>query len=353
MADGTGSSPPPGATPAARPRRRASAGIVGFYRIMRSNPLSFVGFVLVVVILALAAGSTLDPHLVAPYGVSQQTGVYSEPPTLLRWPPTLAHPLGTDGGSLDIYSEVMLALPLDVGIGVLIAGLALILGGLLGLVAGFWDRPGTAGGVASTVILRATDVFLAFPSMILGLAIVAALGAGVWQVIFAVTVTWWPYYVRLVRGEVLAVKHLPYVTAARAAGVSEGRILVRHILRNILEPLIVYFTLDIGTVLVTFSTISYVIPQGIPYPPTSGRPEWGSMMSYYFVDTLFSQSWWAIVFPALAIFLTALSFSLLGDGLRDVLDPRMRRALTESTGTHSPPAEAPLPPAPGAASEAA
>ncbi|HTP54402.1 MAG TPA: ABC transporter permease [Thermoplasmata archaeon] len=342
------------ATGAPRPpnRARGYSAAVGFYRIMRSNPLSFAGFVLVVAILVLAAASTLDPRLVAPYGASQQTGVYSEPPTILRGSPSLQHPFGTDGGSLDIYSEVMLGLPLDVGIGVLIAGLAMILGGLLGLVAGFWDRPGTVGGYASTVILRTTDVFLAFPSLILGLAIVAALGPGVWQVILAVTATWWPYYVRLVRGEVLAIRHLPYVVAARAAGVSEGRILVRHILRNVLEPLIVYFTLDIGTVLVTFSTISYVIPQGIPYPPTFGRPEWGSMMSYYYGNTLFSQAWWSIIFPAVAIFVTALSFSLLGEGLRDVLDPRMRRALTESTVGHTPPAETPSSPVPGPLSEA-
>jgi peptide/nickel transport system permease protein len=309
---------------------------------LRSNTLSFVGFVLVLVILALAGIVALDPHLIVPYTSTQETGVYSLPPTLLQWPPTLAHPFGTDGGSLDIYSEVLLALPLDVGIGILISGLALIVGGALGLVAGFWDRPGTLGGASSAVILRTTDVFLAFPSLLLGLVIVAAFGPGIWEVIFAVTITWWPYYVRLVRGEVLAVKHLPYVVAARAAGVSEGRILLRHVLRNILEPLIVYYTLDIGTVLVTFSTISYVIPGGIPYPT---KPEWGSMMSYYFGNSLFAQAWWTITFPALAIFVTALSFSLLGDGLRDVLDPRTRRALAESSAMHSPPAETPLAPA--------
>ena len=324
--------PPPVGPVATGPGVRWIPAVRGFYRIMRSNPLSFVGFLLVVAILVLSALVVVDPHAVVPYGASQQTGAYTAPPTLFRWPPGGAHPFGTDGGSLDIYSEVLLALPLDVGIGVLIAGLALILGGALGLVAGFWDRPGTLGGVGSAVILRTTDVFLAFPSLVLGLAIVAALGPGLWQVILAVTITWWPYYVRLVRGEVLAIKHLPYVVAARAAGVGEGRILLRHVLRNVLEPIVVYFTLDIGTILVTFSTIAYVIPQGVPYPPVgAARPEWGSMMSYYYGNALFSQEWWAIVFPALAIFVTALSFSLLGDGLRDVLDPRTRRALAETS----------------------
>ena len=188
------------------------------------------------------------------------------------------------------------------------------------------------------VILRTTDVFLAFPSLVLALAIVASIGRGIWAAILAILITWWPYYVRLVRGETLAVKHLPYVTAARAAGVRETRILTRHILRNVLEPVIVYFTLDIGTVLVTFSTISF-IGAGIPWPgPT---PEWGSMMSFYQGNYPLEQFWWFITFPAIAIFVTALAFSLLGDGLRDVLDPRTRRALAESSSASTLPQEAP------------
>ena len=317
----------------------------GFYRVLRANALSFVGFVLVVLIVVLGAIVAIAPHLLVPYAATQSTGVYNSPPTLFRWPPSFAHPFGTDGAGLDLYSEVMLALPLDLGIGFAIAGIALLLGGALGLIAGFYDSPGTLGGVVSVVILRTTDVFLAFPSLLLGLAIVAALGAGVWQVILAVLLTWWPYYVRLVRGEVLAVKHLPYVTAARAAGVRERRILLRHVLRNVLDPVVVYFTLDIGTVLVTFSTISFVIPAAISYPRT---PEWGSMLSYYNLNYPISQYWWAVAFPSLAIFVTALAFSLLGDGLRDVLDPRSRRALVQSAAPSTLPPEGP----PGRAAEA-
>ena len=280
--------------------------------------------------MALAATVALDPRLVVPYGATQGTGVYKHPPTLLRWPPSFAFPFGTDDTGLDIYSEVLLALPLDLGMGLLIAGSALLIGGALGLVAGFWDRPGTVGGAVSVVILRTTDVFLAFPSLLLGLAIVAALGFGVVQLILAVMLTWWPYYVRLVRGEVLAVKHLPYVTAARAAGVSEPRILLRHVLRNVLEPLVVYFTLDIGTVLVTFSTISFVFPQALPYP---SPPEWGSMLSFFQQYYPISQVWWEVAFPAAAIFVSALAFSLFGDGLRDILDPRSRRALAQEAAS--------------------
>jgi len=312
----------------------------GLYRVMRANPLTFAGFVLVAITLVLAAIVIFDPSLIIPYGATQDTGVYREPPTLFQWPPSLAHPFGTDQGGRDIYSAVVRALPLDLGIGIGIAGFALIAGGALGLIAGFWDQPRTLGGAVSTIILRTTDVFLAFPSLVLALAIVASIGRGVWAAVLAIMITWWPYYVRLVRGETLAVKHLPYVTAARAAGVRESRILTRHVLRNVLEPVIVYFTLDIGTVLVTFSTISFV-GAGIPWP--GNTPEWGSMMSYYQGNFLLSQYWWYITFPAIAIFVTALAYSLLGDGLRDVLDPRTRRALAESSAFHEPPAEVPPP----------
>jgi len=311
---------------------------VNLYRVMRANPLSFIGFILVAITLILSAIVVLDPSLIVPYGAAQDTGAYREFPTILQWPPSIAHPFGTDQGGRDIYSDVMLALPLDLGIGIGIAGTSVLIGGFLGLVAGFWDKPGTPGGACSTVIMRTTDVFLAFPSLILALAIVASIGRGVWSAFLAIQTTWWPFYVRLVRGEVLAVKHLPYVTAARAAGVNESRILTRHVLRNVMDPIIVYFTLDIGTVLVTFSTISFV-GAGIPFP--GPVPEWGSMMSYYQGNFLLSQYWWYIGFPAIAIFMTALAYSLLGDGLRDVLDPRTRRALTQSVRTSEPPPEEP------------
>jgi peptide/nickel transport system permease protein len=334
---------PPEAPATTRPpARRVPRGEApkAFYRVLRANVLSFVGFVLVVAIVVVAAIVAVAPHVLVPYGATQETGVYNSPPTLFRWPPSFAHPLGTDGSSLDLYSEILLALPLDLGIALAIAGVALVCGGALGLVAGYYDRPRTVGGYASVAILRTTDVFLAFPSLLLGLAIVAALGFGLWQVMVAILLTWWPYYVRLVRGEVLAVKHLPYVTAARAAGVPERRILVRHVLRNVLEPIVVYFTLDVGTVLVTFSTIAFVIPGVVAYPQP---PEWGSMLSFFNLNYPISQYWWEVTFPSVAIFVTALSFSLLGDGLRDVLDPRSRRALTVAVAS-SPPAAGPVGP---------
>ncbi len=304
-------------------------GARSLYRVLRANPLTFIGFVLVVVISVTAALVALVPFvteallghavLLTPFDPNTFTLDYGQPPSL-------THLLGTDNLGRDMFSRVMTALPLDLAIGFGITGFSLLLGGGLGLVAGFWDKPRTLGGVVSVIILRITDIFLAFPPLVLALAIAASLGRGTGPSVLAVLVTWWPYYVRLARGEVLAVKHQPYVVAARAAGTSEPRILFRHVLRNLIEPLIVYYTLDIGTVLVTFSTISFV---GIGVP--LDVPEWGNMIEQYESKLLTLP--WTVLAPGLAIFITVLAFSLLGDGLRDVLDPRTRRALAQGAAT--------------------
>ena len=306
--------------------RSLSPAIRGFWRVMRANPLTLAGFLLVFFISVVALAVVVLPPLtqvflgtpisILPYGPNQITGDFHVPPSPTHW-------FGTDHVGRDMFSRVLAALPLDLVIGFSITGFSLLVGMALGLVAGYWDKPRTLSGTASVVIMRVTDIFLAFPSLVLALAVAAALGRGTGPAILAVMVTWWPYYVRLTRGEVLAVKHLPYVTAARAAGVSEWRILFRHVLRNILEPLIVYYTMDVGTVIVTFSTISFV---GIGVPPSV--PEWGSMVEAY--EPFLISYPWLVLSAGAAIFVTVLAFSLLGDGLRDILDPRSRRALTQA-----------------------
>jgi peptide/nickel transport system permease protein len=310
--------------------RRTDQPIVVFWRVLRANPLSLFGFLLVALICITALIVVVAPHLIVPYGPQQETGPINSPPS---W----QHLFGTDGLSFDIYSNVMLALPLDLGIGVGIAGISLLIGGALGLIAGFYDTPGKLSGYTSVSIMRLTDIFLSFPSLILALTITRVLGPGVVNTAIAISITWWPFYVRLVRGEVLAVKHLPYVTAARAAGVTENRILLRHVLRNVLEPLIVYFTLDIGTVLVTYSTIGYI---GVASKYPGPQPEWGAMLAYYQSGGLINTYPWLVLAPGAAIFVTVLAFSLLGDGLRDILDPRTRRAFVRGAAPE-PPAERP------------
>src|SRR5438445_4937962 len=315
----------------------------GFLRIMRANPLTLVGFVMVVLIVVVAVLVVLLPPIsqavlghpvsILPYGPNYYpspcptrivtTGNYSYPTCTL--PPSTDHLLGTDNLGRDMLSRVMAALPLDLLIGFVVTAFAALLGGSLGLVAGYWDQPRTVKGVISVTILRLADIFLAFPSLVLALAIAATLGRGTLPSVLAILLTWWPYYARLVRGEVLVVKHQPYVTAAKAAGLSDLRILIRHVIRNVLEPVTVYYTLDIGTVLVTFSTISFV---GIGVP--LDVPEWGNMVEYYQGQNLMGIAPWTILAAGGAIFVTVLAFSLLGDGLRDVLDPRSRRALAQA-----------------------
>jgi peptide/nickel transport system permease protein len=298
----------------------------GLLRVLRANPLTFIGFILVLIISVTAVLVVLVPAitqlvlghtvLLTPYDPNAFTTDYSQSPSF-------KHFFGTDNLGGDVFSRILSALPLDLAIGFGITGFALLVGGGLGLVAGYWDTPRTLGGVVSVIILRVTDIFLAFPSLVLALAIAASLGRGTGPAMLAVMATWWPYYVRLARGEVLALKHQPYVVAARAAGVSKGRILIRHVLRNLVEPLLVYYTLDIGTVIVTFSTISFV---GIGVPVTV--PEWGSMVETY--QALLLTHPWTVFSAGGAIFVTVLAFSLFGDGLRDILDPRSRRALVQA-----------------------
>ena len=308
----------------------------GLFRILRANPLTLIGFILVVIISVTAALVVLvpavtqvvlgHPVLFTPYDPNGLSTEYGQAPSG-------SHLLGTDNLGRDMFSRILAALPLDLAIGFGIAGFALLVGSGLGLVAGYWDNPRTFGGVVSVVIMRVTDIFLAFPSLVLALAIAASLGRGTVPSMLAVLLTWWPYYVRLTRGEVLAIKHQPYVVAARAAGTSETRILFRHVLRNLIEPLLVYYTLDIGTVIVTFSTISFV---GIGVP--LDVPEWGTMVESYerFLLTLP----WTVLSAGAAIFVTVLAFSLFGDGLRDILDPRSRRALVQAAFPSTLPAKA-------------
>lgn len=319
------------------PRSRVWAAFRDFYRVMRANPLTFVGFLLVLIIVVVAALVELVPFVTGLFGHTYYLYPY-DPVSGFSSDrlagPSSQHWLGTDQGGLDMFSRVLAALPIDLSIGFAIAAFGLGVGGALGLVAGYWDRPWTIGGAISTVILRLTDIFLSIPSLLLALAIVEVLGRGYFQSILALMLTWWPYYTRLVRGEVLSIKQQPYVTAARAAGVPDRWILLRHIVRNLLEPVVVYFTMDVGTVIVVYSTISFI---GVGLPPTI--PEWGSMIEGY--TDLFPAYPWPIFSIALAIIVTVLAFSLLGDGLRDILDPRSRRVLAQSGAA----SEGPPPPA--------
>jgi peptide/nickel transport system permease protein len=336
----------PEGTPASVPVPRASSarrhGRYDFFyeslRTLAANPLTLAGFVLVVLLtVAALLVVALPPITTALLGHAWTILPYD--PTAfspqLFAPPSSQHWFGTDELGRDVFSRVLAALPLDLGMGVAVTVLSVVIGAALGLVAGFWDES-RWGRALSTVILRITDIFLAFPTLVLAIALTAILGKSINSldaVIVALTVTWWPYYVRIVRGEVLVIKHMGYIHAARIAGLSEARILVRHVLRNLLEPLTVYATLDVGTVIVTFSTIAFAGVLTIP-----DLIEWGTMVATYQMNL--PADYWLVLAPGLGIFVTVLALSLLGDGLRDVLDPRTRRVFAREAQASTAPAPA-------------
>jgi peptide/nickel transport system permease protein len=196
-------------------------------------------------------------------------------------------------------------------VGIVAVGIAATIGTAGGLGAGFY------GGTFDAAVMRATDVLLAFPGILLAIAIVATLGPSLTNVMIAVGIGAIPVYARTVRGSTLAVRRMEYVEAARAAGATTGRIITRHVLRNITAPIVILATLGVGVNILIAAGLSYV---GLgAQPPT---PEWGAMLSG--ARQYLRDAWWTAVFPGLAITLTVVGMNLLGDGLRDILDPRLR-----------------------------
>ena len=225
--------------------------------------------------------------------------------------PSPTHWFGVDALGRDIFSRILIGARISLAAGFLSVAAGAIVGTLLGLVAGYkegwWDR----------VIMRICDVLFAFPGILLAIAIVAILGGGMANVIAAVAIFSVPTFARLVRGNTLALKHLTYIEAARSLGASDATIVLRHIFPGTVSAVVVYFSLRIGTSIITAASLSFL---GLgAQPPT---PEWGAMLDAARADMLVAPH--EAIFPALAIFLTVLAFNLLGDGLRDALDPKLK-----------------------------
>ncbi|MGH2596881.1 MAG: ABC transporter permease [Actinomycetota bacterium] len=223
--------------------------------------------------------------------------------------PSAAHWFGTDQLGRDLYSRALFGTRISPVIAFLVLAISCGVGIPLGIVAGYY------GGLVDEVIMRITDIFLAFPALLLALALAAVLPPSLGSVTLAVAVTWWPWYTRLVRGQAASVAGRPFVEGAKASGVSDIRILLRHVLPNSLTPLVVQVSLDVSAVILTVSALSF-LGLGAQDP----TPEWGLMVSQG--QLYFPGQWWLVTFPGLAIVITAVAFNLLGDGLRDVLDPR-------------------------------
>lgn len=294
----------PGSATSSRPiiQPRTLRGEVARY--LRRSPLAAAGggIVLVYALTAIAA-PFLAPHPPITQFLENRLD-----------PPSDTFPLGLDQLGRDILSRVLYGARLSLVVGLVVVVMSGVLGTTVGVVAGF------VGGRVDDILMRVTDIFFAFPALILAMAIAAALGPSLTNTMIAIATVTWPVYARLSRAQALVLRRQEFIEAARAIGLSDARIMVRHLLPNSLSPLIVQASFNMGEAILIAAGLSFI---GFgAQPPT---PEWGVMVSEG-RDYMTTQ-WWVPTFPALAILFAVTGFNLLGDGLRDLLDPRLRRAV--------------------------
>jgi len=272
-----------------------------FLREFRRNRGALVGTAMLLTIVAMAA--------LAPV-VTRYDPI--EPDYRVRFaPPSVDHPFGTDRNGRDIFTRVVYGGRISLWVGLISVTIAVTFGTTLGLISGFY------GGWVDNALMRFIDFVLAMPGILLAITIVFALGPSLFNVMIAVGIASMPQYARVVRASVLSAKQLPYVEAARAAGALDAAVMVRHILPNVFAPVLVLATLGLGGAVLSVAALSFL---GLgAAPPT---PEWGLLISDG--RGVLRRSWWVATFPGLAIMVTVLSVNLIGDGLRDALDPRLR-----------------------------
>lgn len=275
--------------------------------LLRNRELSF-GLVFVAVFLGIAL---LGPFIVGHDPNRLDVANRFRPPSSQNW-------FGTDAVGRDVFSRTIVGARISLMVVAVVLPIAVTLGAVLGAISGYF------GGLVDKGIMRLTEIFLAFPGFVLAMAVNAAVGPGLGGAMIAIAFVWWPGYARLVRGQVLAIKQVLFVEGARALGSTDGRIVVRHILPHSLTPVVVKMTLDVGYIILTTATLSFI---GLgAQPPT---PEWGAMVTEgrsFIVD-----QWWWSTFPGLAITVCVIGFNVLGDGLRDALDPHRSQRNREET----------------------
>jgi len=246
---------------------------------------------------------------IAPFP-EEGAGRTNVPNTMLS--PSMEHPFGTDRLGRDMLSRVIVGARPALIVPIGVVAFAVLLGAPLGAIAGY------KGGWIDEVIMRFTDLFLAFPSLLLAMAIASALGRGLQNAAIALVISWWPWYTRLVRGVTISLRRRYFVEAAQAIGVSDWIIILRHILPNTISPILVQATVDMGTVILAMGGLAFL---GLGTQPPS--PDWGLMVSEG--RSFILDQWWIATFPGIAIFIVVLAFNLLGDTLRDIFDPRQYR----------------------------
>lgn len=278
--------------------RSLRGAVSGKESLWRRSPALVAGGTLVGIIILVAALS----QFIVPYDPIAQDF------NNVLQAPSFAHLLGTDNYGRDVFSRIIASTPLDITVGVVSVFLPLILGIIIGTISGYY------GGIIDNVFMRLVDIVIAFPFMVLIIAIIAVLGPGMQNVVIAITIASWIIYARLVRGEILVAKNLEYVMAAKTLGYSDFRIIFRHILPNIITPAIVFAAVDIVLDILVASSLGF-LGLGVQ-PPT---PEWGQLISEG--RGFMTSAWWMTTFPGIAIVITGIAFGLLADGLADLLRP--------------------------------
>lgn len=273
--------------------------------LLTRNKLSLIALIVLVVLILLAV---LAPVII-PYPEDLVDAAHT---SIKLQPPSPEHLMGTDELGRDIFSRVIYGARVSLAAALAAVGLALVIGIPLGAVAGSF------GGWVDNVIMRITDVFLSFPPLLLAIAMVAVLGSSLNNAILAISLSWWPWYTRLIRGQAISVKERKFVQAAETIGTGRIKIIFRHIIPNCISPVIVQASMDIGGVILTVASLSF-LGLGAQLP----TPEWGLMISMG--RRFFPDSWWYCIFPGVAIFITVLCFNLLGDAIREILDPKTRK----------------------------
>jgi peptide/nickel transport system permease protein len=270
--------------------------------IIRQSPLTmigigiFLGFILIAIFAPSIA--PYDPYEINPPGFLQ--------------PPSKQHFFGTDEAGRDIFSRVVYGSRISLKAGFTITIIAMVVGSIIGIVSAY------AGGIVDDILMRIADIFLSFPWIVMAMAITAVLGRGITNTVIALSIVWWPIYARLIRSQALSIREMPYIEAIRALGAGKLRIIFIHVFPNCLAPVIVQASLDFGGAIMWCAALSFI---GLGAQPPI--PELGAMIttgSHYL-----RESWWYSTFPGLTILIVVLGFNLLGDGLRDILDPNLRR----------------------------
>lgn len=270
--------------------------------MVRQSPLTMIGIGIFLGFILMA----IFAPAIAPYDPCE-----INPPEFLQ-PPSSQHFFGTDECGRDIFSRVVCGSRISLAAGFTITIISMVIGSIIGIISSY------VGGIVDDIIMRIADIFLSFPWIVMAMAITAVLGRGIINTVIALSIVWWPIYTRLIRSQALSIKQMPYIEAIRALGAGKLRIIFIHILPNCLSPILVQASLDIGGAILWCAALSFI---GLGAQPPS--PEWGAMItvgSHYL-----RESWWYATFPGLMITIVVLGFNLFGDGLRDIIDPRLRR----------------------------